>query len=704
VTLDADHHLTVRFSHRMPAENWTPDKFKITTSHGDELRVTAVYPFRHRGEQCAVYSVETAERFDYPQVAYTCEIAGFGKHHVLVGYILRDGTRYFDADAKMGVTYTPDATTFRVFAPGAVRARVIIAERAEGAQGVFEHEMSTSGKSIWETTLEGNLAGKFYAFKLNGADLNPSIEIPDIYATCTQTLASRTLIVDLAKTDPPGFREHAYTLPKSPAHAIVYEMHVRDFTIAANSGIERKGKYLGLTESRTTLPGDPAIKTGLDHLVELGVTHVQLMPVHDFFNEETDSDQYNWGYMPMNFFSPDGWYAGSSKGDGKIRELKQAIQALHERGLGVILDVVYNHTAGEAPFELLVPGYYFRLTLAGNFSNGSGCGNEMDSELPMVRKLMLDSVRFWLEEYRVDGFRFDLMGLIDIETMKQIHAEVKRIRPEALVYGEPWAAAPTPLRPVTEKALTRGTGIGAFNDGFRNAIKGSVDGTDCGYIQCGHHVEGVVKGLMGGIHDWSHDPTDSINYFEAHDNLTAWDKLLKSVPHAGDEDRRRMARLAALILFTSQGTIFMHAGQEMCRTKKGEHNSYNLPDDINQIDWEWKKTHADVYHYYRGLIALRKSQPALRLATRADVERRVAFFPPPDPRCIVYRIDAHGLEGSPVERVLVLLNGAPDPVKVELPEQAWRVLVNEEKAGPEELARVSESVIVPPHAGLVLVS
>jgi pullulanase len=702
VTLDADHHLTVRFSHRLPVADWTEDKFKVATSAGEQLHVRAVYPFKHRGDRCAMYSLEVAERFEYPEKAYALDVEGFGTHNVAVGHIVRDASRFYDPDARLGVTYTPEQTTFRVFAPGALTAQVVLADEVTGDAGLERHAMRAGKKGIWELTLPGDHTGKLYAYTLGGLGFDPDVEIADPYAVCMQGRSPRSLIVNLPATDPPGFREQSYDLPDSPVDAVIYEMHVRDFTIAANSGVDQKGKYLGLTEGGTTLPDDPAIATGIDHLVELGVTHVQIMPIQDFDNHEHAEDSYNWGYMPVHFNSPDGWFAQEIRGPGRIRELKAAIQAFHQRGIGVILDVVYNHTADWAPFEQLVPGYYFRLTDAGNFSNGSGCGNEFASEAPMARKYILDSVRYWVEEYRVDGFRFDLMGLIDLETMRLMKADLEKINPNILIYGEPWTGGHTPLKPVTTKEQTRGTGVLAFNDHFRDAIKGGRDGGGPGFIQAGADVGKIVKGLMGGIHDWAQDPVDAIAYFECHDNLTAWDKLLQSVPDGSDELKRRMMRLAALTLLTAQGMPFIHSGQEFCRSKQGHHNSYNQPDEINQIDWQRKKTYADVYAYHRGLIALRKAHPAFRLRTRAEVERRVHFDSPPSPFAITYRIDGRDLPGESAETVLVLLNGSAEPVAFPLGEGQWGVYVDGSRAGADRLTEAQGKITVPARSGAVL--
>jgi pullulanase len=702
VTLDAWKHLTVRFSHRWPVVEWHPQRFRLASSLGESIPIKAVYPFKHRGDQCAVYSLEVEHPFEFPQKRYVLAVDGLGEHPCRPDYILKDTERFYDGEARLGATYSREATEFAVFAPSATEVRVVVSSAPQGSADLVEHALVARGKGISSVRVPGDWMGHFYAFKLAGEGLDPNREVIDPYAVCTQGRHPRSLIVDLPATDPPGFREHAFTGVESSADAVVYELHVRDLTIAPNSGVAQKGKYLGLTESSTHLVSDPSVCTGLAHIKELGVTHVQIMPVQDFDYDETEGDSYNWGYMPLHFNSPEGWYASEAMGPSRITELKSAIQTFHENGMGVILDVVYNHTAPGASFEQLVPGYYFRLTAAGNFSNGSGCGNEFASEAPMARKFLLDSLRYWVREYKVDGFRFDLMGLIDFESMQQIRRELIKINPRILLYGEPWVAGGTPLKQKTDKLAICGSGIGAFNDHFRDAIKGERDGGEMGFVQDGSNVDGVVKGLMGAVHDWSRDPTDSVNYFEAHDNLTCWDKLLQSVPNTSDEVRCKMMRLATLILLTSQGLVFLHSGQEMCRTKGGNHNSYNAPDWVNQIDWSCKVAFANVWEYTRGLIALRKAHPLFRLRTRADVEKRVHFAKPPRYDCIVYQIDSRELAGESARKVWVLLNGSAEETEFALADGGWSMLVDGQRSGVETLCTVEGSVRVPGRSGMVL--
>ncbi len=633
---------------------------------------------------------------------YELAVLGFSPRRIALGGVLVDVSRFYDADAVLGATYTPEATTFRVFSPVADAVEVVVADTHTGGE-VEARPMAVNNHGIWSATIPGDLKGKFYAYRLRGPDLDAGREVTDIYATCTTGPGGRGLILDLADTDPPGFDPEGYVRLDSPVDAVIYEMHVRDLTIAPNSGVQHKGKYLGFTERGTHLPSDASVKTGLDHLVELGVTHVQIMPIQDFDNQETPEDSYNWGYMPLFFNSPDGWYATVPVGPERIREFKRLVQSLHDLGIGVIMDVVYNHTALHASFDRLAPGYYFRLKPDGSYWNGSGCGNEFASEHPMARKYMLDSVKYWVREYGIDGFRFDLMGLHDLETMIEIREELRKINPSVLVYGEPWTGGASGLRKITNQKRVAGTGVAAFNDHFRDAIKGERDGGAPGFIQKGTRIVRIRQGIMGAVGHWATQPTDCLTYCACHDNLTTWDKLLQSAHEAPRELKRRMQRFAGLLVLTSQGISFIHGGQEMCRSKGGSHNSYNLPDSVNQIDWSLKKRNRDVFAYYQGLIALRKAHPCFRLRTGAEVRRRIEFRQDvPAEHCVAYTIDGTGLTGESHAATLVLLNGESTEQTFALPPGNWHLLVDADRAGTDTLAEVEGSVPVKAHSGMVL--
>jgi pullulanase len=701
-TLDAPCRVTLRLNRRVWVGEWPASRFTLKTSQGLEVPIKSVEPVALRNDQTTTFSLETAEPLDFIHNLYEVWVAGAGSRLVSVRDVLLDRDRYFE-QAVLGYTYTCEHTTFRVFAPTAAGVQVIIADEVKGDRGLIAQEMTRKVTGVWEASVPGNHDCKYYAYRLTGIGFNPLDEVGDVYAACAQGLSPRTLIVDMAKTDPPGFREQRYTNPPSPVDAVVYEMHVRDFSIARNSGVKTPGKFLGVAEAGTRLQGDASISTGLDHLAELGVTHVQLMPVSDFDNHEDRNDEYHWGYMPVYFSSPEGWYATEFIGPARVRELKAAIHALHERGIGVIMDVVYNHTAKVSPFERLVPHYYYRKTPSDRFSNGSGCGNEFMSEAPMARKFMIDSLKMWVQEYRVDGFRFDLMGLHDLETMKQIKAELSAIRPDIFLWGEPWTGGSTPLKPVTGKEQVRGTGIACFNDAFRDAIKGDRDGGSPGFVQTGDRKEIVRLGLEGAIHDWAIGPAECVNYFECHDNLTTWDKLLQSCPEANEAYLEQLARFAAMLLFTAQGAAFMQAGQEFGRSKRGHCNTYNLPDAVNQIDWSLKKRRATLCEYYRGLIALRKAHPAFRLKTREEVESRVWFGDTPHERSMAHIIHSADLKDETAQAIVMLYNAHHDNLDFPLGDGVWSIHADARQAGLEPLGTVQHRVTVPSHSGMILI-
>ncbi|MFQ5490189.1 MAG: type I pullulanase, partial [Phycisphaerae bacterium] len=695
--------LAVRFTHRLPVAEFPAKRFVLRNRDGQQVPVTSVRPEQPKNGRANAFRLTTGQALEVGKTIYRLTVRGFGDRQVRLGGLLVDESLYYDAQAVLGATYTPQATTFRVFSPLADGVEVVVADARSGNKGLQRHPMQVNPHGVWSATVNGDLKNRFYAYLLSGPDFDPNREVTDIYAVCTTGPGGRALIVDLDATDPPGFDPAGYVECASPVDAIIYEMHVRDFTIAANSGVAVQGKYLGLTQTGTHLPGDPSVMTGLDHLVELGVTHVQIMPIQDFDNAESPDDSYNWGYMPIFFNSPDGWYATAPVGPERIVEFKQAVQALHDRGIGVIMDVVYNHTALHASFESLVPGYYFRRTSDGAYWNGSGCGNEFASEHPMARKYMLDSLAYWVTEYGIDGFRFDLMGLHDLETMQRIAKRLRDINPSILIHGEPWTGGASGLKQVTDQKRIAGTGVAAFNDHIRDAIKGGRDGGPPGFIQAGADIGRIRQGIGGAIDDWANQPTDCITYCECHDNLTTWDKLLQSAPRASTEIQKRMQRFAGLIVMTSQGIAFIHSGQELCRSKGGSHNSYNLPDSVNQIDWSLKKTNRDVFEYYRGLIALRKAHPVFRLRTARQVRRRLRFSDKvPGQRCLAYTLDGRNMDSESFAQLSVLLNGESTDQVFVLPAGAWNVVVDADRAGTETLTTAERTVTVKAHSGMVL--
>ncbi|MEM7145777.1 MAG: type I pullulanase [Verrucomicrobiota bacterium] len=656
---------------------------------GDELRVFLSYSVGEAIQDGSTYTL----RCD--------QLEGEG---VLTPRRILDDPERYASDEALGVEYDPRKSVFRVFAPMARVAEVVLYDQASGDEGRIVHAMELMENGIWEGTVEGDLEGRYYVYRFEGPNQFLENEAVDIYATNTVNSGRRARITDLARTDPPDWNgSKAGPSLASPVDAVIYEMHVRDFTIAENSGVSgvNRGKYLGWTEAGTRLPDDRVTKTGLDHLVELGVTHVQLMPPQDFENDEARG-RYNWGYITNGFNSPEGMYASDLNDASRIRELKALIAALHERGIGVIFDVVYNHTGHNAHFNRHVPEYYYRLNGDRSYANGSGCGNDFRTESPMGRRFILDSLKYWVEEYGVDGFRFDLMALMDRETMRQVDEELRELKPDILLYGEPWSAAESPIDGErTDKEGISGTRLGAFNDDFRNALKGAPDGSEPGFIQTGVERDGVIEGIMGQ-QDWAPSPEQTINYLTCHDNLVLRDKIEAALPEASEDEVKEMMKLGYLVLFTAQGVPFIHGGEEFMRTKFGNHNSYDAPDEINQVDWALKGKHVDLFEYVRDLIALRKAHPMFRLRDRDEINRRVEVVPHDWRDTIMFTIDGEKLEGEEWGAACVLINGSADETaSFDLPEGTWRVAFGE--SGLESLPEsVEGSIRLSPKRGIVL--
>ncbi|OGS23772.1 MAG: type I pullulanase, partial [Elusimicrobia bacterium RIFCSPHIGHO2_02_FULL_61_10] len=492
----------------------------------------------------------------------------------------------------------------------------------------------------------------------------------DPYARCVTGDGGKALVLKDETPVHPGPSFDA-------SEAVVYEVHLRDLTMDKFSGVKNKGKYLGAAEAGTRHTSFPQVTTGLDHIAELGVNAVHILPFQDFENGDSTS-AYNWGYMPVNFNSPEGSYASNPADASRVRETKLMIDAFHRKGLKVIMDVVYNHTAETRAttynFNAVAQDYYYRLNADGSYSNGSGCGNEFRTEAPMARKFLLDSLLYWVREYKVDGFRFDLMGLIDTEAAAEIMRVLKQEKPDIFVYGEPWAAGATPVNGV-KKGSQRSLGFAVFNDGFRDAIKGSVFSvSDLGYVQAAKNRDGVIRGIRGAVDDFADGPLETMNYVSCHDNNTLWDRIDLSVKDEPLRNKTAMDKLANALVFTSQGIPFLHAGEEFLRTKGGEDNSYNLPDEVNRLDWTRKKENLAVFSYYRDLITLRREHPAFRMKTAAEVRENLKFYEelglkvaPPG---IAYQLYGDKA-GDAWRRIVVLVNPEKAPRKFALPAGNW---------------------------------
>jgi pullulanase len=625
--------------------------------------------------------------------------------------------------ADLGLTYTPAESKFRIWAPTAEKAQLLFYDAGENGTQTGVDTMQKSVDGTWTKTREGDMLGKFYTFRvmIDGKWMD---EVPDPYAKSVGVNGKRAMVVDLKKTNPEGWEKDKGPVLKNATDAVIYELHVRDASIAENSGIKNKGKFLGLTETGTT--NEAGLSTGLDHLKELGVTDVHLLPCFDFnsVNEtKLDKPQYNWGYDPLNYNVPEGSYSTNPyDGVTRIREFKQLVQAFHKNGLRVIMDVVYNHTAltENSYFNQLVPGYYYRQTAVGKFSNATACGNEIASERPMVRKFILESVKYWMQQYHVDGFRFDLMGVMDIETMNLISKELHRIKPDVLLYGEGWTAGASPL-PDSLRALKKNAfkldRIAVFSDDIRDAIKGSVfDSNDRGFASGKPGMEqsirfGVVASCEHPQVDYSKvnyskvpyaaGPYNTITYCECHDNNTLWDKLIISVKDASDADRKEMQKLSLAIVLTSQGIPFLHAGTEFLRSKKGVENSFNSPDSINEIDWSLKSKNSDVFQLVKALIQMRKQHPAFRMTTAKEIASNIDFDygAPNAPGVVTFQLNGEAVKDT-WKKIIVAFNGRGDQTISLLPDGNWKTFIQNNIVMQD--FEIKDKVVLDPYSCTIL--
>lgn len=619
---------------------------------------------------------------------------------------------------------TPRQANFRLWSPKAEAVRLMIYPTDRNSKAIETVDMKASENGTWTASLAGNYYGKFYTFSIkhNGRWLD---ETPGVWAKAVGTNGHRAAIIDFDTTDPAGWSDDRGPVVDNITDVVLYEMHHRDFSVDPSSGIVNKGKFLALTEAGTH--NQTGESTGIDHLKELGVTHVHILPSYDYNSVDEanlPSNQYNWGYDPYNYNVPEGSYSTNPADPVvRVREMKEMIKALHDAGIGVVMDVVYNHTADNdgSNFSLTAPGYYYRHRSDGSYSDASGCGNETASERKQMSDFIVNSVKYWANEYHVDGFRFDLMAIHDTETMDRVAAELKKINPSIFVYGEGWTAGDSPL-PAERRALKENVakmeGIAVFSDDIRDAVKGHYsNAADRGFATGNPGNEETVK--IGIVASTAHPqvdyskgnnskfayasaPTQIINYVSCHDDLTLTDKLAKSMPEASETERQRAARLAQTIVFTSQGTPFMFAGEEVFRDKKGVHNSYKSPDSINAIDWNLKHKNSEQFEYYRQLIKLRKEHPAFRMTTADQIARHLVFDEKTDENVISYTLRDHA-NGDVWKEIKVVFNGNPKAMEVKVAKRNWTVIAEDGRIDADGLGSSRGGKIsVAPTSALIL--
>jgi pullulanase len=639
--------------------------------------------------------------------------------------------QYTYSGDDLGANYSNEKTTFKIWAPTANKMELNLFKDGANSPSYSVIEMDKSDNGVFEATVEGDLNKVYYTYKITIG--NDTDELVDPYAKAAGVNGQRGMIIDLDSTDPQGWDTDVKPEFANYTDAVVYELHIRDLATHEESGIKNVGKFISLTETGTT--NKDGLTTGIDHLKELGITHLQILPMYDYnsVDESSSAPKFNWGYDPLNYNVPEGSYSTDPyNGEVRINEMKTMIKALHDNGIRVVMDVVYNHTAltKDSNLNKAVPEYYYR-TSNGKFSNASGCGNETASEREMARKFIVDSVKYWVTEYHIDGFRFDLMGIHDIETMKEIESELHKIDPSIIIYGEGWTGGTSTLsetQRLVKKNISKVENIGAFNDDMRDGIKGHVfEDKSPGFVSGAVGLIDSVKfGIVGSVNHpqvtyqrvnyskapWANSPIQSINYVAAHDNLTLYDKLKTVNKDASEEELKKMSMMADAIVLTSQGVPFIHAGSELLRSKNMDENSYQSPDSVNMIDWSLKTKNQDVVNYYKGLIEIRKAHPAFRMTDSTMVANNLIFFS--DKKDSTLKISAENMIAYLINNnanndiagsILVAFNGSKEEITLNIPDGEWDVLVKDDKASAEPIDRIKgNNIKISPLTSVILVS
>jgi len=730
--LDGPDFITVKTTVPIPLKDGKLDGLVLTNSKGVSQSIRYVLVSEgSTAVSTSNFTLFTVSPLDLME-SYTLSHQGYKDIPVQFNSVFKSPgfEEAFNYTDELGAIYKDDSTIFRLWAPTAASVTLNLFTSGDGDvpfipldKEVPNLEMTRIENGVWELEVLGDLDQAYYTYSVtvNGV----TNEAVDPYARAVGVNGKRAMVIDLDKTNPSGWDQDTYIGLSNNTDAILYELHIRDFSSDPDANFTNAGKYLAFTETGLTLNGS---KIGIDHLIELGVTHVHLLPTFDYRSiDETklENGSFNWGYDPQNYNVPEGSYSSDPyHGEVRINEFKKMVMSLHEAGIAVVMDVVYNHTgaSSDSDFSKIVPGYYYRYGADGKFSNGSGVGNEVASERAMVRKFIVDSVSYWVKEYHIDGFRFDLMALHDIDTMNAVKDACEALNPNVLIYGEGWTGGTSTL-PDAQKSLKVNVpslnDIAVFSDDIRDAIKGHVfTKLDKGFVNGGLGLEesikfGIIASTQNGQVDYSQvkyskfyyatSPTQIISYVEAHDNLTLWDKLLLTNPTYSDEDRMAMHRMANAIVLTSQGVPFIHAGAEFYRTKGGNENSYNASDAVNQLDWIRNATYQDETTYLAGLIALRKAHPAFRMTTTADIKANLKFDETTVANVVAYTLGNNANEDE-WDSIKVLMNANDTEVTYTLEKSGWVVVVDKDQAGVTKISDVSgKTVTIAAHSLMVLV-
>lgn len=623
--------------------------------------------------------------------------------------------KYTYTGNDLGAFWSEERTVFKVWSPLAESVDVYLYDsgdiRDKDIKKIIQMEKSDNG--TWTCSAQGNLDGVFYCYHviIDGEDRIAC----DPYAKAVGVNGDRAMVVNLESTNPEGWDNDCKPFAKkSYVDSIIYEMHIRDFSINENAEFKYPGKYLALCESGVKTKSGK--KAGLDYLKELGITHVHLLPVADYATvDETTCSGYNWGYDPKNYNVPEGSYSTDAfNGRTRIEEFKKMIYELHKNGIAVVMDVVYNHTFNnEFCYNNIVPEYFFRVDEKGNYSNGSGCGNDVATERSMVRRFIIDSVAYWAKEYHIDGFRFDLMGLMDVDTMNGVRKAIDDIEPEIMIYGEGWDMATelTKENVVLAKQINTNKleNIAMFNDDFRDSIKGKIFYDDeTGYVSGNMSSrEDLIKGVIAQP-DWACGPTSIVNFVSCHDNNTLFDKI--EIGNAGItfEEKKKQNKLSALIQFTSQGMVLFHSGEELMRTKKDENGNFvedsvRAGDFVNSIKWGDldKEDYQDVCDYYKGLIKIRKHYSGFRMRTIEEINKKLKFIDEDSKSVIAFCIDNCGNENT--DKIVVIYNPDKEPYQLCLPEGKWTIIADKDKADLNGIGEAEGNVEIGAVSGAIFV-
>lgn len=699
--------------------------FKIVDANGKEIEII------NRVIAASRYILHVGENLDLDAVY----AVSFKDKLATVTMPLPYSTPEFEASYTyegndLGATWSKEETVFKVWAPMAKKVMVNLYKEGQDNGNPNDLlntiEMSSLEQGVWYVKKDGDLNGVYYTYTVLNDD--QLIETCDPYAKSTGANGKRAMVLDMDSTDPEGWDKDKNPNSKlNITDSVIYELHIRDFTADADSGVKNKGKYLGLTELGTdTSDGD---YTGLTYLKRLGVTHVHIMPMYDFgsVDELAETEGYNWGYDPVNFNTPEGSYSTDpTNGATRVKEVKEMVKTLHDNGISVIMDVVYNHVydAESFSYNVLVPKYFSRTNGYGEYSNGSGCGNDTATERAMVKKFIVDSVNYWAEEYHIDGFRFDLAGLIDTETMNEITTSVHKKHPDVIFYGEGWSMDTTMTKNgyslTNQDNINKVEHFAMFSDYFRDNVRGTNGKlTDGGYVSGSLGNGMAIKNNILGTPYWAQNPTRVVNYNSCHDNNTLFDKLSIANGYKNFEENIQKNKFAAAIMFTSQGTPFMMSGEELLRTKLKEgidinsdeitansfdSNSYKSGDYVNTIKWSnlSNDVYKDMYEYYKGLIAFRKAHGGLRMTSAEDVEKYITFTEDAPKGITAFSISG-AYKGEKSKGLYIIYNPTSEAVELDIPAGDWKIHINSQYAGADSLGGARDKVTVEAYSAMALV-